>query len=332
MVIITLVKLLLQLVLQLEGDNTAHFVHDPNDLTRDTIQQTTAHIIYSTDSLAAEKERSVGTTHTLFEKKRIIIHPDLVTGEFAVDLFPVKYKVVQATANGYATLFANGQGSETFDLTNAPLQEYVSTYDAETRKLTETYVQGYSKGIARVYDLPRSTSLYAGDSIAYNAVYDRIYHSPVEVSLTQVLYGLEKDGFGEEEMEVSSMNLTHKPKVKLYTKAQGEPAEYLLGHPVFIANRKYQFVARAYERYYYNNDAQAGALDEVPQRGGKVRVHNGLKSATTYQDYALDSKGENHTVALEVTDIDTESSGDNALRPLGARGLRAAAAHGQHRP
>ena len=306
----------LQLVLQLEGDNTAHFVHDPNDLTRDTIQQTTAHIIYSTDSLAAEKERSVGTTHTLFEKKRIIIHPDLVTGEFAVDLFPVKYKVVQATANGYATLFANGQGSETFDLTNAPLQEYVSTYDAETRKLTETYVQGYSKGIARVYDLPRSTSLYAGDSIAYNAVYDRIYHSPVEVSLTQVLYGLEKDGFGEEEMEVSSMNLTHKPKVKLYTKAQGEPAEYLLGHPVFIANRKYQFVARAYERYYYNNDAQAGALDEVPQRGGKVRVHNGLKSATTYQDYALDSKGENHTVALEVTDIDTESSGDNALRTV----------------
>ena len=147
-------------------------------------------------------------------------------------------------------------------------------------------------------------------------MYDRIYHSPVEVSLTQVLYGLEKDGFGEEEMEVSSMNLTHKQKVKLYTKAQGEPAEYLLGHPVFIANRKYQFIARAYERYYYNNDVQSGTLDEVPQRGGKVRVHNGLKSATTYQDYALDSKGENHTVALEVTDIDTESSGDNALRTV----------------
>ena len=306
----------LQLVLQLEGDNTAHFVHDPDDLSRDTIEVTTPHIIYSTDPLTTEKERTVGTTHTTLEKKRIIINPDPLTGEYAVDLFPVKYKVVQAMATGYATLFANGQGSETFDLTNAPLQEYVATFDAKQITLTEKRTQANKNETSRTYILSRDNPLYAGDSIHYNAIYDRIYHTPVQVSLRQVLYGIEKAGFGEENMEVSSMSLKNKEKVRLYTKPENGPVNYLLGYPVFMANRKYQFIAYAYERYYYNNDPQSGKVDEVPQRGGKVRVHNGLLSATDYQDYALDNMGENKSVMLEVKDIDTESSGEKALRSV----------------
>ena len=306
----------LQLVLQLEGDNTAHFVHDPDDLSRDTIEVTMPHIIYSTDPLTTEKERAVGTTHTTLEKKRIIINPDPLTGEYAVDLFPVKYKVVQASATGYATLFANGQGSETFDLTNAPLQEYVATFDAKQNTLTEKRTQANKNETSRTYILSRDNSLYAGDSIHYNAIYDRIYHTPVQVSLRQVLYGIEKAGFGEEDMEVSSMSLKNKEKVRLYTKPENGPVNYLLGYPVFMANRKYQFIAYAYERYYYNNNPQSGKVDEVPQRGGKVRVHNGLLSATDYQDYALDNMGENKSVMLEVKDIDTESSGEKALRSV----------------
>ena len=309
----------LQLVLQLEGDNTAQLVHDPDDLSRDTIQQTISHIVYLTDSLAVNKERIVGTTHTLFEKKRITIHPDSETGEFEVDLFPVKYKVIQATATGYATLFGTGQGSETFDLTNAPLTEYIGKCNKTAETITvvqksndEQFVSNYpyTGGIAS------QGGLLDGDSIHYNAVYDCIYHSPVVVTLKQVLYGLDKAGYGEEEMEVSSLNLQDKQKVSLYEKQSDGSVTYLLGHPVFIANRKYQFIAEAFERYYYNNDPQSGVLDEVPQRGGSVRVHNGLKSATTYQDYTLDSKGQNKSVILEVEDIDTENSGESALRTV----------------
>ncbi|MBP5259029.1 MAG: hypothetical protein J6Z12_00105, partial [Paludibacteraceae bacterium] len=115
----------LQLVLQLEGDNTAQLVHDPDDLDRDTLQVRVNHVVYQpgADSLV------VGSTQVLFEKKRITIHPDPQTGEFAVDLFPVKYKVVQATATGYATLFGSEQGSETFDLTEAPKIVYTARYD-----------------------------------------------------------------------------------------------------------------------------------------------------------------------------------------------------------
>lgn len=310
-----------QLVLQLEGDNTAHIVYDPNDLTRDTIQQTIPHVVYSTDPLAAVKERTVGTTRTLFEKKRITIHPDSATGEFAVDLFPVKYKVVQATATGYATLFGSGQGSETFDLTNAPLTEYVGRCNMTAKEITverkdivseqgSTTKYPYSGGIAS------QGGLLDGDSIHYNAVYDRIYHSPVIVTLKQVLYGLDKAGYGEEEMDVNSLSLHSKQKVRLYEKHNDGSVTYLLGHPVFVANRKYQFIARAFERYYYNNNLQSSEVDEVPQRGGSVRIHNGLKSATTYQDYTLDDKGQNKSVMLEVADIDTENSGENALRTV----------------
>ena len=308
----------MQLVLQLEGDNTAQIVHDPNDLTRDTIQQTIPHVVYQPDKADSA---IVGTTHTLFEKKRITIHPDSATGEFAVDLFPVKYKVVQATATGYATLFGSGQGSETFDLTNAPLTEYVGRCNMTAKEITverkdivseqgSTAKYPYSGGIAS------QGGLLDGDSIHYNAVYDRIYHSPVIVTLKQVLYGLDKAGYGEEEMDVNSLSLHSKQKVRLYEKHDDGSVTYLLGHPVFVANRKYQFIARAFERYYYNNNQQSSEVDEVPQRGGSVRIHNGLKSATTYQDYTLDDKGQNKSVMLEVADIDTENSGENALRTV----------------
>lgn len=276
----------LQLIMQLEGDNTAQLVHDPNDLSRDTIEQHIDHILYSTDPLSAIRERSVGTTHALIEKKRIIIHPDPITGEYQVDLFPVKYKVTQATARGYATLFAAGQGSETFDLTNAPLD---------------------------TFDPVRGT-----DSVHYNAVYDRIYHTPVTVSLTQILYGLERDGLGEEEIEASGMNPLKTEKVKLYQKQPDGSVDYLLEYPVFIGGRKYQFQARAYEQYFYNNDRQSAMVDEVPQRGGAVTIHNGMFSSTNDTTYALDATGRNRHIWLNIDQIDTENSRENALRTVSA--------------
>ena len=259
----------LQLVLQLEGDNTAHIVHDPEDLTRDTLHFETYD--YS------------GHTETLFEQKRIIIRPDVQTGEYTVDLFPVKYKVVQATAKGYATLFANGTGSETFDLTNAPLT--LVNDSLEDKK------------------------------VSYNAVYDRIYHNPVQVNLTQLNYGMEADGLGEKNMQATSINPFMENEVTLYTKEADGTVDYLLGYPVFTYNRRYQFMASAYEEYRYNNDP-AGAVDRVPQRGGSITVQNGMAQNTPRQTYALDSLGRNKGVWLTVDYIDVQNAETNALRTV----------------
>jgi len=270
----------LQLVLQLEGDNIAHFVYDPNDQSRDTLEQTIAHEVWSKEQGA----RTVGTTNTLIEKKRITIHPDPETGEYEVDLFPVKYKVIQATAKGYSTLFATGAGNETFDLTNAPLTLITDSLTTNDERLTTSY----------------------------NAIYDRIYRSPVRVQLKPLMYGMEQDGYGEPSMEVNGLNPGVRTKVPLFSKAEDGTVNYLLGYPVFYLNRKYQFEAQAYEDYYYNNDPTQ-RLDRVPQRGGSVLVRNGMVSSTDRTRFELNSEGKNRAIWLSVTNIQTQPTGTEAL-------------------
>ena len=273
----------LQLVLQLEGDNVARFVHDPDDLSRDTLKQQIAHEVWTSSPSNPGSPRTlktVGTTNTLFEKKRIIIHPDPQTGEYAVDLYPVKYKVVQASAQGYATLFATGAGNETFDLTNAPLQSY--------------------------------DMVHKDDSVHYNAVYDRIYRSPVQVLLKQLLYGMEQEGYGEQSLGVNSVNPNMKQSLKLYSKQEDGTICYTLGYPLFYYNRRYQFEAQAYEDYYYNNDPTQ-RLDRVPQRGGKVTVRNGMHNSTNRTVFELNDQGKNRNVWLTVDHIQTQTYGDDAL-------------------
>ena len=299
----------LQLVLQLEGDNTAHFVHDPNDLTRDTIQQKVDHIVYSNNTA---DNRVVGSTNTLFEKKRVTIHPDIETGEFQVDLFPVKYKVIQATAKGYATLFPAGTGSDVFDLTNAPLQTYTATYTKESNTITVVE----NNGTTIEQEAPESNGLYNGESVTYNAVYDRIYHNPVEVALTQMIYGMEQPAYGEPKMDVSGLTKSQCGEVALYNKLSDGTIEYLMDYPVFYSNRRYQFAAQAYEDYYYNNDTQAGKRDRVPQRGGSVTVHNGLHDSKTSETFVLDVNGRNSSVWLTVDHVDTDNAGLAALRTV----------------
>ncbi len=254
----------LQLVLQLEGDNTAHIVHDPDDLTRDTLHY------------------AIEGTQTTFEQKRIIIRPDIVTGEYAVDLFPVKYKVVQATARGYATLFAVGQGSETFDLSKAPLTE-------------------------------RTDSLN-GRTVRYNAVYDRIYRSSVQVKMTQILYGQQKEGYGEEVMPYTDITGVTK-ELKIYNTENGETF-YTMGYPIFLYNRQYQFMLSAFEEYWYNNTHQSGRVDRVPVRRGSAVVRNGMHSTVESQTFQLDSLGQNKNVLLKVDMLDVTNTGTNALKTV----------------
>ena len=296
----------LQLVLQLEGDNTAHLVYDPNDLTRDTFMTCYEHIVYSTDVTSAEPERVVGKTNMVIEKKRIIIRPDSATGEFEVDLIPVRYKVIQATAKGYATLFAAGTGNEVFDLTNAPLSEYSAVYDAASNRVL------MSNG--RVYEnVPYNGNIHHGDSVHYNAVYDRIYHNPVQVEIVQNIYGMERPGFGEPEMETSDLDPNNVVRIPLYTKNADKSVTYTLGYPVFHANRRYQFKAKAYELYRYNN-AESGVIDTVPQRGGSVIVRNGLHDSDNMATYQLNREGVNSAIWLEVDNVDVEHTGTMPLR------------------
>ena len=255
----------LKMVFELEGDNISHIVHFSADPDKDTIQQ------------------RVDSTATLFEKKRITIYPDVRTGEYAVDLFPVRYKITQATARGYATLFADGKTSETLDLSDAAIVH--------------------------------KEDVYEGDTVRYNASYCITYHSPISISCTQLRFGREIGWYGEENM-VRKNILNEKIVVPLVMKQKDGSYNYLFGAPVFNMD-KYTFRVTAHEDYYYNNNELSTKHEEVRIKGGKLKVYNGLYEATNteIESYDMDMNGQ-QDITVPVNYVSFMKTGEEALRVL----------------
>lgn len=146
----------LTMVLTLEGDNTSWLVYDNQNPAQSTRQLTIDHPAGGGHQTVAEVQR-----------KRMVVKPDSVTGEYVLMLPPVRWKVQQVYCEGYPTLFQDGQVSEVIDLT-----EHLTP---DTVKYDGTFV---SVDNVSVYQ-PRET---------YNYRYDRIYHAPVEITYRQVGY------------------------------------------------------------------------------------------------------------------------------------------------
>ena len=95
----------LKIVLQLEGDNASWMVRDQKDPTVKTRSE-----IYVFGAADKDTTRVETTRHTM------TIRPDHETGEYQLMLHPAKYKVIEVSAQGYATLFQAGKVGETLDL------------------------------------------------------------------------------------------------------------------------------------------------------------------------------------------------------------------------
>ena len=247
----------LKLVLELEGDNVSYIVRIPSDLTRDTLEYTVPHLVYNgTDTID-----TTGFTHVHYQLRRIIIEPDPATGEYCADLFPVRYKVIQATATGYSTLFSHGTTSETIDLSNAARSQ-----DTVRRQRDSHYT-------------------------LHNAEYRLTYRSPINISCKQMRYGMELDYFGELFLQRTNIQNTQF-NVPLATQDSNGTYRYLFGAPVFLTGN-YDFRAYAHEDYYYNNDPEE-AHDQVRINGGTLKVYNGMHDATNTQVITkeLDSLGQ----------------------------------------
>lgn len=95
----------IKIVMQLEGDNASWLVRDQKD---PTIKE--RHEIYTFGAINAD------TTKVHTTRSTITIKPDNKTGEYQLRLHPAKYKVIEVSAQGYATLFQEGKVGETIDL------------------------------------------------------------------------------------------------------------------------------------------------------------------------------------------------------------------------
>ena len=255
-------------VLALEGDNKSRLVYDITD----PLKEETDTVYYHQRYDKAFDYRTV--VHT--NRRTVRIWPDPHTGEYEVMLPPVKWKVQQIYCTGHATLFQEGKASDVIDLTNS------------LNPITET-VEG-------------SFITYGGSEVKsvevkYNAIYNRIWHAPVELTYEQM--GFNNFGFfGDQNYRFANVDGTKVTVPLAYevsaegSETKAKRVEYTFGHPVFSIERQYPFKLAAVERYFWNNNSQSDTIDVVQLKGGTVTVHNGMISSIHRQDVTLDEHGE----------------------------------------
>lgn len=283
----------LKMVLTLEGDNASRLVFDIQDRTLKERDEVFLH-----EKANAKDKQFVHQTkvHTTLNRK--VVYPDVHTGEYEVMLPPVKWKIQQITASGYATLFQDGQIGDVIDLSDS-LTEHKITKKGEWE--TASY---------KVTDPVEE----------YYALYNRIYHSPVRIEYRQQGFD-DFDYFGEHYYSFANLGGAKEKLALAYgVRKQGWPegkrdsmeTHYTFGYPVFNIDRKYGFTISAIEKYYYNNNTKSDTIDVVHLEGGVVTIHNGMVSATHRDTVHLDSIGQaNYTI--EAAQTPYLLTGDDAL-------------------
>lgn len=96
----------LKIVMQLEGDNASYLIRKQDD---ETVKSASYKLPFGLDNR--------DTTQVYVTRHTMTVRPDNETGEFQLELHPAKYKVIEVSAQGYATLFQQGKVGETLDLT-----------------------------------------------------------------------------------------------------------------------------------------------------------------------------------------------------------------------
>ena len=283
------------MVLTLEGDNVSNIVSDNTNPTlaeRDTV--------FHNGKSAGDSNDYI--TKVKMYRKRIVVKPDSLTGEFTLMLPPVKWKVQQIYCEGYASLFQEGKVSDIIDLTNCVERQQMTYEGAWTNHAGVTITN---------------------PMVEYNAIYNRIYHSPVELTYSQMGYST-FDYYGDFSYTATNIGggtdvvpLVYQVPDEKAGKGSGKvmKTKYTFEHPVFTVNRKYTYKLAAVERYYWNNNHSSDTVDLVQMNGGKVRVHNGLYSSTHFEDIDLDDHGEGY-MDLEVAQVNYNLTKKDALRTV----------------
>ena len=276
----------LKMVLALEGDDTSWLVYEntnPNRTERDT---TYLH------NKAAKGVQHLTKVKT--QRKRMEVTPDPATGEYMLMLPPVRWKVQQISCEGYPTLFQEGQVGDVIDLTDC-LAPKDTTY-------TGTYQDVDDNSISQ----PKAN---------YNAVYNRIYHNPIELTYKQLGYD-SFDYFGDKTYTATNLK-GDKAQVELAYKnpADTTKALYSLGYPVFSLERKYYIQVQVAEHYPYNNDYSSEKTDYVRVGGGVATMHNGMRNGVAVDTLHLNDQGQ-AVFELKADQVAQPVGAENALKTV----------------
>ena len=249
----------LRIVLTLEGDNTSWLVYDNLNPNRSKREEVVRH----------QRRGDKHYTQVTTERKRMTIWPDAATGEYEVLLPPVRWKVQQVYCTGYPTLFQEGQVSEVVDLTECLVPQ-------------DTTVVGSFKDV--------DMTTVVDPKAEYHAVYNRIYHAPVEVTYKQLGYDT-FDYFGDKNYYATELTGDQVEVPLAYLDpVDSVTVHYSFGYPVYSVERKYTIELQVGENYPYNNDP-ARDIDIVRLGGGYAMMQNGLNPGSYDDPVEVDSLG-----------------------------------------
>ena len=273
----------LTVVLTLEGDNTSWLVYDNQNPNRTTREEVVRH----------KRNGNKHYTTVKTQRKRMTLWPDEKTGEYEVMLPPVRWRVQQVYCKGYPTLFQEGQVNEVIDLTNCL-----------TRK--DTVYMGTYKDI--------DTIEVADPALSYNAIYNRIYHSPVEVTYKQLGYDT-FNYFGDKNYYATDLAGRSTEVALAYLDSiDSVTVHYSFGHPVFSVERKYTIELQVGENYPYNNDPTK-TVDIVRLGGGVAMMQNGLNPGSYDKPVEVDSLGRAR-FTLQPKQTPVLLTGENAIKTV----------------
>ena len=286
----------LKMVITLEGDNASRLVWDVQNRTKKTRDEIFTHA-------KAKDPKFTCQTRVHTTLNRMEIYPDENTGEYEVLLPPVKWKIQQITAEGYSSLFQDGQMGDVLDLSDS-LTLHRDTINGKWE------TSGYRLEVANPVE-------------EYHAKYSRIYHSPVIIDYKQQGFA-EFEYFGDRYYGYQNLAGAKEQLPIVYgvrkqnwpeNKRDSLEAHYTFGYPVFSTDKQYPLKISATEHYYYNNDHNSDRKEVVRLSGGTVTIHNGMIDALHRDTLALDSVGE-ATYVLRAAQTPYLLTGEKALHTM----------------
>lgn len=270
------------MVLELEGDNTAQIVYkkeNPNDTEIDTF------FVHHNNK---EQTDSVGVTGVKYQRKRIVIYPDQQSGEFFVDLPPVKYKMTKLYAQGYSTLFNNGEAAQIIDL----------SADSLTQSKTYTHVVSEKKTL----------------HTTYNAEFSRIYHAPIQLTYKQLNNAISDNMLGEEQLSFSNIYGEWVDYKLAAFNDSTKKLSYTFKHPVFNEGSTYLLQISANEEYVYNGN-DSSRIKHVAVPNLTLNINNGLTTDKKTFSVTMDAKG-TYLLKFKANNPTFSLTEEDALRHL----------------
>lgn len=223
-------------------------------------------------------EDEVKTNNATLKGNEMTIYPNAETGEFVIDVIPVKYNLSIELPDYMEAYQGLGLKPEEVNLSNVFIQqtslhEYTDSTAVATDKdgnVTQWSYQDYS------------------DTVYYNQ--KRIYAVRVTptIQLTQLKSSKKLPYYGEEECSY----LDSEGNISTFKAFDEENGYVLDGKPVFQQNTLYTYEAQLSEKYpYYTADREITETDEVPTYDAKVTLTNNLSSTASSLEENTDSLG-----------------------------------------